>query len=223
MTDNMGCVQCGAAQESISHVLRDCGFAFAVWLKLLYANQVSDFFEVSFDDWFSANFNGKLRFNLLGDDFGVLFAVVIWLVWKYRNRVVFSNECGQVDDILNVASSMGSNIFQVACRDRGRLDKVAVKEHWQPSDAGWVKINTNGVASLSEDWSAVGGVLRGASGNWLVRFQRFAGRGSTLNAELWAVFHGVEVARLQGPRRVIVESDDRIVFARESYNNCSTN
>lgn len=58
-----------------------------------------------------------------------------------------------------------------------------------------------------ERWVAARGVIRDSRGNWIVGFQRYVGCESALVAELWGMLHGLQVARLKGHSRVIVESD----------------
>lgn len=94
MTDDIGCVVCGGLQETINHVLRDCDFAYAVWLKFLFTDQVRVFFELSYNDWLIANLEGKFRFNTCAGDFDVMFAMFVWLLWKNRNNNVFQGTGG---------------------------------------------------------------------------------------------------------------------------------
>lgn len=173
----------------------------------MFSDEVSVFFGLSFDDWLTANLNGKFRFITSEDESAVMFAVVGWLVWKHRNRAVFQDECGQVEDILCAASRMVKNILEVGYRDRVVLDNYSERVSWCPPNLGQVKINTDGAASIRENWSAAGGVLRGPDENWISEFQIFVGRDSTLNAELWTVFHGFQMAKIRGACKVIVESD----------------
>lgn len=56
-------------------------------------------------------------------------------------------------------------------------------------------------------WSTLGGVLWGPDGTWIEEFQHFLGTGSTLNAEPWAILHDLQMAKLRGIDKVVVESD----------------
>ncbi|MBA0736256.1 hypothetical protein Gogos_009822, partial [Gossypium gossypioides] len=76
-----------------------------------------------------------------------------------------------------------------------------------PSNGGWIKINTDGAANTNGSLSVVGGVLRDSVGNWIEEFQRFIGRGSAVDAELWAILHGLEMAQSRGYDKVILETD----------------
>ncbi|MFQ6649640.1 hypothetical protein Gotur_023345, partial [Gossypium turneri] len=78
---------------------------------------------------------------------------------------------------------------------------------WSSLSHGWVKINTNGSKSMTNNWSIVGGVIPGSLGNWKESFRKKLGRCSIFNAKLWVILCGLEVARLRDYRKVIVESD----------------
>lgn len=66
---------------------------------------------------------------------------------------------------------------------------------WNIPNSGWIKINSDGAASRDDAWSMVGGVLRNSTGNWVEGYQRYVGRGSTMNVELGAILHGLELVR----------------------------
>lgn len=60
-------------------------------------------------------------------------------------------------------------------------------------ELGWIKVNSDGAVGINEAWSTTAGVLRDANSNWITRYQRFVGRGSALNLELWAILHWLQV------------------------------
>lgn len=55
MTDDTCCYLCEGTEETIVHVLFDCGLAKEVWLKLLFYDDVRSFFELELDDWLMSN------------------------------------------------------------------------------------------------------------------------------------------------------------------------
>ncbi|KAK5824032.1 hypothetical protein PVK06_018795 [Gossypium arboreum] len=77
----------------------------------------------------------------------------------------------------------------------------------QPPNLGWIKINTDGAANTDENWLAAGGVLRAFSENWVRGCQRFIGRGSTVNSELWVILHGLEIVQNRRSNKIIIEID----------------
>ncbi|KAG8485764.1 hypothetical protein CXB51_019103 [Gossypium anomalum] len=44
-------------------------------------------------------------------------------------------------------------------------------------------------------------------GNWIEGLQRFFGRGLAVNSELWAILHFLEIAKIRGYTKVIIEFD----------------
>lgn len=49
-------------------------------------------------------------------------------------------------------------------------------------------------------------ILCDSSRNWICRFQGYIGAGSAQNAELWAIFHGMETTQQCGHKKIIVET-----------------
>ncbi|CAN1121657.1 hypothetical protein LINPERHAP1_LOCUS6193 [Linum perenne] len=77
------CGYCGSERETITHVVRDCRFAKAVWLHMGLVNTRS------------ANWNNALHpwmCKFLGSEHSILFGVVCWLLWKAWNARIFSAE-----------------------------------------------------------------------------------------------------------------------------------
>lgn len=83
--------------------------------------------------------------------------------------------------------------------------------YWRPLIPGFVKIiNCDGAASNSTGDAACGGVIRDHHGTVIVSFSRHLVDCSSLQAELWAIFYGVQLARDRGFERLCVESDSMI-------------
>lgn len=49
--------------------------------------------------------------------------------------------------------------------------------------------------------------MRDSNGWWIVGYQRYVGKGSALNAELWAILHEIDIAKQRGYKNVVVESN----------------
>ncbi|CAJ2637065.1 unnamed protein product [Trifolium pratense] len=82
------CNICGAADETVIHVLRDCISATQVWLRLVPSNQSSNFFSLSCRDWIfkniTNNFHGTHDLNWTST-----FMVACWNLWNWRNKEIF--------------------------------------------------------------------------------------------------------------------------------------
>ncbi|CAI9764306.1 unnamed protein product [Fraxinus pennsylvanica] len=90
LTDDPSCPVCHNGVETISHVLRDCLIAKALWLKLLPLSDNARFFDLNFNDWMVGNLrNGSTAWENL--DWRMLFGFTCWYIWTWRNKLVFNN------------------------------------------------------------------------------------------------------------------------------------
>ncbi|MFQ6647404.1 hypothetical protein Gotur_020781 [Gossypium turneri] len=71
-----------------------------------------------------------------------------------------------------------------------------------------VKTNVDGAIHMMNSWSSMGRVIREAKGKWIVGFRKATGVGKIINAKLWAVFTGLELAWSKGFKKVEVKSDN---------------
>ncbi|XP_039005566.1 uncharacterized protein LOC120132964 [Hibiscus syriacus] len=69
-------------------------------------------------------------------------------------------------------------------------------------------INTDGSREESNDLSSCGGAVRNHEETWLMRFKKFLGTCSILEAELCGVYVDLHWARDTNLRRVIIENDN---------------
>ncbi|KAH9705863.1 putative reverse transcriptase/RNA-dependent DNA polymerase [Citrus sinensis] len=91
------CVVCNTCNESIIHILVDCGFAKACWIAspIGYIGHISSFME-----WLG------IIFNCCSKEECELAAMVCWRIWVQRNDKVWNSRCGQVYQILNSAGHL---------------------------------------------------------------------------------------------------------------------
>ncbi|MCI34529.1 ribonuclease H protein, partial [Trifolium medium] len=71
----------------------------------------------------------------------------------------------------------------------------------------WVKVNCDGAVTNSSGMAACGGTIRSYDGSMLMAYARNLGCCSILHVELWGIYHGLALAKNQGIRKVIIESD----------------
>lgn len=77
---------------------------------------------------------------------------------------------------------------------------------WHPLPMGWVKLNSNGASCGNPGKAGCGDVLisRTQDGEG---FSKRLGKCDAYEAELWGIIIGLEIARKDGFRQVLVESD----------------
>lgn len=157
---------------------------------------------MSLDGWF--------HFRTFGTSDSILYVVQCWLIWKNRNKAIFEQSCGRVEKLICAAECMARNIRDACYRTIYPQEHQRKKVVWSPPEQGWTKVNTDDASGKDEDWNAAGSVLRDSNGKWITGFQKFVGKGSALNSELWAILLGLQVAKDRGIDIVILESDCKV-------------
>lgn len=68
-------------------MFRDCSVAREVWGKLIGSEDLEEFYR---EILVEQNLRSKKEYGF--DDWGLLFGIVCWLVWRRRNLFVFEGE-----------------------------------------------------------------------------------------------------------------------------------
>lgn len=120
------------------------------------------FFYVDLLNWVIANLSGEFANN----EFNVpKFVVLCWILWKNRTCFIFQQITSSPKEIIGRVDCFVANI-RVAMK-KGDLVNGRCEEgfKWSSPSHGWVKINTNGSKSMTNNWSIVGGVIQDSLGN----------------------------------------------------------
>ncbi|CAI0469994.1 unnamed protein product [Linum tenue] len=81
------------------------------------------------------------------------------------------------------------------------------RSSWQPPPDGWVKLNVDGSVKGDPPSSAIGGVARDPTSNWIAGFSTHVGLCSVLEAELKALRDGLSLIWILSYLKVLVQSD----------------
>lgn len=82
---------------------------------------------------------------------------------------------------------------------------------WSAPIWPWCKLNTDGARNRNGEASA-NGLVGDHNGTWITGFGINIGHCSVTIAELWGLFHGLNIEWKHGFRRVMVEVDSHCVF-----------
>lgn len=82
---------------------------------------------------------------------------------------------------------------------------------WLPPPSLWLKCNIDSSVRGEDNSAGCGGVCRDSMGNWVFGFSRNMGSSNVLWAELWAIYTMINLAWDRGVRRIMVESDSKVV------------
>ncbi|XP_071719221.1 uncharacterized protein [Rutidosis leptorrhynchoides] len=87
---SLSCPVCNSEIENRDHLFFNCNTAASIWLLIrvwvnngmVHFNSLSDW-QVCFDNWKAPNHNKNKLYDI--------FAATIWLLWRYKNNVLFND------------------------------------------------------------------------------------------------------------------------------------
>ncbi|VVA34304.1 PREDICTED: ribonuclease [Prunus dulcis] len=116
----------------------------------------------------------------------------------------------QWPDVLTKALS-ADKVQNASCGDNIAGEKLQISLTWDFPDTGVFKLNVDGSCkTASGNIGAGGGVLRDCSGNWIKGFSVNLGIGQILEAELWGLAFGLEMALDKGVSKITIEMDSAL-------------
>ncbi|GMJ03912.1 hypothetical protein HRI_004060400 [Hibiscus trionum] len=200
------CPRCNLEDETILHVLRDCSAATAIWNRLLPASIATDFYRQDAQVWLLSNLSTNLIHGVYDLPWPLLFISTLWQLWKSRNDYVFNGiipaDAATLARAVTWATYYRDSKIHSSIQPRTRM-----VQGWGRPNSGWVALNVDAAVAATTSMGAIGGTLRNDSGQWLLGFQRAVGACSTLHAELWAIYNGLQLAWRQGYDMVQIQSD----------------
>ncbi|KAK8535577.1 hypothetical protein V6N12_057093 [Hibiscus sabdariffa] len=103
-----------------------------------------------------------------------------------------------------VAASLQAIFGGNSCDGNPNTEQNCVR--WLKPPEGWCKlINSDGAVARDSGFAACGGVVRNASGTWLIEYSKRVEICLVLETELWGIFEGLVAA--WSIDWIIVESD----------------
>ncbi|CAN1311979.1 Putative ribonuclease H protein At1g65750 [Linum perenne] len=202
MTTDAACPRCRLEEEDTSHVLRDCAFAREVWGKFPMFDSAGTNWHRPFSEWICVHLNSRD---------GGLFGVVCWILWRTRNEWIFSAKIATATEVYTKAFHWTSNIeselanIQCLLGDAARESPIEVA--WDPGEAGWVSLYTDGSADRRKRKDAAGGLLRDFDGRCIMAYSMNLGNCSITRAEMRGAVEGLRRAWELGYRRILLRMD----------------
>ncbi|KAF7832314.1 putative ribonuclease H protein At1g65750 family [Senna tora] len=83
---------------------------------------------------------------------------------------------------------------------------------WKAPNEGWIKFNVDGSHCPHTDSSSCGGIARDNNGTWILGFAHRIGRSNSFQAEAWAVWSALRIAKDRNWPKVIIETDSFVVM-----------
>lgn len=216
MPVNVVCPLCNEVAESVTHALRDCHVARAVWYQLGVRNLNSPFFVQDIGSWLKSNAMAKPIQYHRDIQWSILFPFAIWLIWKHRNQVVFKNK-GINPTLAKVVTMQALEFFHCVNYLRNNRHLVIKQVRWERPGEGWLKLNMDGAASDSLKSAGAGDVVRDDRGNWVVGFSRKIGKSNSFEAEIWGLCDGLLLCNQMNFNAIIIVLDAKALV--DAFNN----
>ncbi|XP_021757322.1 uncharacterized protein LOC110722354 [Chenopodium quinoa] len=211
MTEDDKCPWCLTEIKTLSHALFSCTAVSDLWdaascSKLVRVNEFPDFKDL-FEAWGNENVKTQQRG-----------AALLWLIWERRNNKVFNNKESSHNSVLRRMTNLVEDYDKYATRIYCCKTPKAPKSPkiWKPPPQGCVKVNCD-VALNVEGWVGLGVVARNHQGEVLFAgVKRYKAFWSPELAECKAVVYAVTLAKQQGFKHIILESNNSSIISRLS-------
>ncbi|BFG41860.1 hypothetical protein CerSpe_281350 [Prunus speciosa] len=206
------CEFCDWPVESVLHIFRDCERARSVWHALSISGLVHSFFKQDFIPWLKVNLLSKAKWG--GDlPWSAVFVFTCWYLWKWRNNHIFLPCDEFTTDPVKAISMAVREWIKASLVGVKVSSKFQILLSWKPPGLGMHKLNVDGSRRAASGCIGAGGVIRGADGDWICGFAVNLGKGQILEAELWGLYFGLQLAWDKGITNLLIEMDAAVVVS----------
>ncbi|KAL0315332.1 UNVERIFIED_CONTAM: putative ribonuclease H protein [Sesamum radiatum] len=187
--------QCCEAEETVSHLFIESAAVQGVWqhfaaiFGLCLCDTGSLTHMVHF--WrYSTPFHSDLHIRTL-----ILF-LILWFTWTQRNAAKYRGVLFSTDGIILKQIPRAPSIVR-----------------WHAPSPSWFKLNTDGSSLGNPGLAGAAGIIRDSAGHVHLAYQFALGIGTSVLAELTAVWRGMELALTHGLALLVVEVDATTVIS----------
>jgi hypothetical protein len=227
------CHLCQAKEETTNHLLDECSYTTELWdwATGIYrqSNRIWGNISATINNW-NESYNENEMVNLC---WNLTSGMIIWEIWKERNRRIFRNEIlpeGKLKDaiISQIREMVQSRnckkeTMQLTDQDSRILEFFHLKDgcnnttvgrepqlqlgdrNWTPPPLGFLKLNFDGVEKGNPGVAGMGGVIRDSGGNIIRLYAGSMGNSTNNAAEFGALELGLEILRRERMTNTIVE------------------
>ncbi|KAL0342511.1 UNVERIFIED_CONTAM: putative ribonuclease H protein [Sesamum calycinum] len=187
--------QCCEADETVSHLFIESAAVQGVWqhfatiFGLCLCDTGSLTHMVHF--WrYSTPFYSDLHIRTL------IPFLILWFTWTQRNAVKYHGVPFSTDVIILEQVPRAPSIVR-----------------WHAPSPSWFKLNTDGSSLGNQGLAGAAGIIRDSAGHVHLVYQFALGTGTSVLAELTAVWRGMELALTHGLAPLVVEVDATTVIS----------
>ncbi|GLJ15270.1 hypothetical protein SUGI_0249820 [Cryptomeria japonica] len=183
------CVMCKMAEETTNHLLYECQVARACWnwvkFKLGWNSVYDENFNLFIGRWPVIN-----QKSLWGSLWLISPSMVVWQLWKERNRRIF---CEKELDTSKIVQKISEGIAEIA-------------------EEGQFKLNFDGAAKGNPDEAGFGCIVRNSRGDMVAGCYGGLGVATNNEAEILALEKGQRLCIRGKLFPIIIEGDSQIII-----------
>lgn len=183
--------------------------------SFLHPEKWSHFFSLGLNDWLLFNLTENCS-GVAGYDWQLLFAIGIWMIWKDRNKLVFSPGIIASETLPHCIINFGKLVMETQLRHSLLLDDQCVRMEclisWRFPPIDYYKLNVDGSVKTPSMLAACGGLIRNDAGEFIKGFYCNLGICSMVKVELWGLYYCLQLAKTQGISKLVVELDSLVAL-----------
>lgn len=233
------CPNCKQQSETIQHLMDSWTLANKLWEKLNFrcqrACRISRDIISTIHNWAPAPYNSKLLNSL----WTILLGLLLWTIWKERNKRIFKNQCTPLDIIGAISASTFRKLwlyrngkqmtYPLRHRNRvfGRIGIYGFRRFRMitisllsllghplngipPTNV--IKLNFDVASKGNPGKTGYGGIFRNHEGNRLLLYFGSIGWDTNNSAELEGLWQGLCLAHQHNFHPIIIEGDSQILI-----------
>lgn len=205
------CPVCLQEPETTEHTFLLCPWTRAVWFGSPLQWNISPVGLSSFSTWLLAGFRFLTGVETNPSDAIATLCMIVWGIWKGRNRVVFNSEGPCPSNTLFQIQHMIQDIHLCKTIQTERVIQgrgiIPEPKRWKPPIPGVIKINTDTSWSNRSPVCVSGVVARDDRGTLVAVQSSRSFAHSALMAEAVAMREGAILAQSLGLQDIILETD----------------
>lgn len=185
------CPICFDHPEKVEHILRDCDYAKEFWSLLNPSSNLNS--NLPLVEWIIYNVGDYNRNLDIFTPNAVIFPFARWALWHNRDKFVFEQNLLLPKDNCEAVKARATEFYHLfgKFKSPSRIECIMVK--WDPPNAPFYELNTDGSAIGSLGKASAGRLLRNHLGQWIKGFSRNLGTVSSIEAKIWALHDGLDM------------------------------
>eukprot|EP00253_Pinus_taeda_P024057 PITA_24057 len=234
------CLNCKMEEETAVHLMQLCPFSRKMWEKVTFHCQ-KEGREIG-------NVNNTLRnwpqkpyqSNILNSLWQIIPGIVMWNLWKERNRRIFKNQSMDVQQVWQIIIKNVQETLSIRCWSQEDFPsnnkeqavwnnwkihlsstnflsssfnkQKDIPSHWSPPPPNSFMLNFDGASKGNPGETGYGGAVRNPQGQVLKVFFGSIGWNTNNVAKLEGLWKGLNIAQKEGFSPLIVEGDSQILI-----------